>query len=1587
MRRLYLTWVLALWCLSGLAQNINRLEYFIDTDPGFGNATSVSITSGTTVTKSFNVSLSAVSDGFHTLYVRARDINGNWSFVVSRPFYKIAASSIAAAPDINRIEYFVDTDPGPGLQNSVTFTPGENVEKAFTVDLTSLSDGFHTLYFRARDANGNWSLVVSRPFYKIPASAISSLPKISKLEYFVDSDPGHGSATSVTVTAATSVNKTFNIALSAQSDGFHTLYIRAADENGRWSHVVSRPFYKVPASAVAALPNITRLEYFVGADPGLGNGTEIPITAATSVEKSITIDLAGYSLGDYKLQVRARDANNKWSLVYTTVFSVVPQPTLTSFSPTKGAFGRQITITGTNFSTTAASNTVLFNGVQASVVSSTATSIVATVPNGATDGKISVTVKGQTATSAANFDVVAVPTITSYPTLAAVGEEIEITGTNFSATKADNVVKIGTATATIVTASATTLVVTVPTLAAGYYLPTVTVHGESVSGSNYINVTTSPILSSFSPTKAAEGATVTINGNNFGAGAAVSFNGTSAATTFVSATKLTAVVPVNATTGTISVTYDGKSATSASTFTVAPVITGFSPNEGEAATTVTINGRNFSTAANGNIVKFGDQIATVTPVSTTQLTATVPAGVSGVVSISITVAAQTHTATSTFKVLQAPIVTSFTPTKGKVGDEITINGSNFESGVTVSFNGVPATSVTVVSAIKLVVVVPTNATTGKISVTFDGKTGSSASNFTVAPVISGFTPNEGGHLTEVTINGMNFSTTANGNIVKFGDKVATVTPSSNTQLTAVVPDGLSGNVSVSVTVAAQTTTAASTFKIVPPPTIAAFSPVSGYEGDVITITGTDFLSNIANVAVSFNGLAGEVTQLNSTANPQNIKVKVPLNATTGQITVTIAGQSAISSTSFVVAPTITSITPSSGAAGNVIQISGRNFDTGGLTTVAFNGVAGTISTISESEITVAIPNGATTGNITVLANTQSAESEKEFVIKPLQITSFSNPVVYGGQSVTLRGTGFSAIAANNEVKVNGQLAAVTNASAGELVINVPEDATTGFVTVKIQDVLGTSTEELKVTKLKIAGYTMPDYYTVGDPSLPVGLTVNSRPELQKVVLHYKGITQSEFKEVELILPASSGTVTYNIPKSEITDPLGVTLYAVVTDIGGFELTGQQFSIFLRYPAGSASTDLPGLQFGRTVSAYNIVAIPLMLEDKKSSSVFRDLGEKDKREWRLFSYSGQSYTENPGTIDPGVGYWLIVKDSKEINPGPGTTVPASAELPFTISLKKGWNLIGNPYNFSISWDDVKAANPGADFGDLRLFRNGELSDETILPRFRGAFVSSDQAIELKIPPISHGSNGREEGKSDPTDLTADRWNLPISISDGDFTSSIYGIGMHPRALEDKDRWDEYDLPLLSGLSSFVFKTRVLSEGILSKDVVPTDAVYSWETTLANEKPVKLYWSPSIVSSNDVGLTLEISSQIELVDMMTTTGVTIPPGEHTIMIHFGDAQYREDRTRMKEFLVGSLFPNPVRRGSETLSMFLNIPSEGLGHFEVFDVMGKKMFESEKKVLPPGRYASSWNIDFAGFSPGLYTIRAQIAGRIRSYKVVVE
>lgn len=140
-------------------------------------------------------------------------------------------------------------------------------------------------------------------------------------------------------------------------------------------------------------------------------------------------------------------------------------------------------------------------------------------------------------------------------------------------------------------------------------------------------ITTSPFISSFSPSVGIEGTDVTITGYNFNGITRVKFGNTDAQSfTLRNPTEIVAKV-AKGSSGELSITtLTGTGSKPGFSYGIAPKITSFSPQNGPSGTAVSITGLNFDPVAGNNIVFFGDVPAKVTSATAVALVVEAPRG-------------------------------------------------------------------------------------------------------------------------------------------------------------------------------------------------------------------------------------------------------------------------------------------------------------------------------------------------------------------------------------------------------------------------------------------------------------------------------------------------------------------------------------------------------------------------------------------------------------------------------------------------------------------------------------------------------------------------------------------------------------------------------------------------------------------------------------------------------------------------------------------------------------------------------------------------------------------------------------------------
>ena len=280
------------------------IEYYIDIDPGYGNANVVKeIEQGT---NKISVDLANTADGAHVLYLRTRDEYGRWSASVARPLYV----HHKRYENFVQMEYFFDdNDPGNGKAIPLSDFKTDMESLVSQLPITGLQAGSHTLNVRGMTEDGVWSSVITRPFIIIAVQ-----PATPFVEYYFDIDPGYGKG--FTIQDVEDGTSQLAIDLSGLLPGAHILYLRTNDKS-RWSSTIARPLY------VCGHTDIVALEYFFDEnDPGEGKATQVALPNNLSSTFTFEVPLNHLKVGDHLLHVRAKGNDGLWSVISTDAFAV-----------------------------------------------------------------------------------------------------------------------------------------------------------------------------------------------------------------------------------------------------------------------------------------------------------------------------------------------------------------------------------------------------------------------------------------------------------------------------------------------------------------------------------------------------------------------------------------------------------------------------------------------------------------------------------------------------------------------------------------------------------------------------------------------------------------------------------------------------------------------------------------------------------------------------------------------------------------------------------------------------------------------------------------------------------------------------------------------------------------------------------------------------------------------------------------------------------------------------------------------------------------------------------------------------------------
>lgn len=466
----------------------------------------------------------------------------------------------------------------------------------------------------------------------------------------------------------------------------------------------------------------------------------------------------------------------------------------------------------------------------------------------------------------------------------------------------------------------------------------------------------------------------------------------------------------------------------------------------------------------------------------------------------------------------APVSAELFPASGPPGTTVTIGGEDFGEFVStavnrVEFNGVPAL-IQLWEKDLVMVKVPLGAKTGPVVVS-SGPRKDTMGTFSVRQVtIAKVSPSEAEPGSVLTIEGENFGNTAGSrdpntmfgvNRVLINGVKAQVRTWRPNKLEVTIPtNATSGDVVVQLassdplpdgSCCAPVQYAESNrvpVTLIPP---VNFSPVKGPIGSKVVLSGQDFGDAKAPTdMVFFNGKPATIAQWS----PRTIVVHVPLNATSGVVSLHREGKTRDLGRFDVVESRVAEVFPREGPIGTLVQIKGENFGVyseSGPTAYAFDfkpgqnrveigGVPGVIFRWADTEIDVWVPYSAKSGPIVVKRGGTIPKPDGtccadkgvvtlnagNFTVKKPTVTSYAPAEAGIDEIVTIKGSGFGDFlkiaedarislhhdahqwknyelgtdVSRSEVMINGVAAVVVAWKDDEIKVRVPRRHVFGF---------------------------------------------------------------------------------------------------------------------------------------------------------------------------------------------------------------------------------------------------------------------------------------------------------------------------------------------------------------------------------------------------------------------------------------------------------------------------------------------------------------------------------------------------------------
>ena len=240
--------------------------------------------------------------------------------------------------------------------------------------------------------------------------------------------------------------------------------------------------------------------------------------------------------------------------------------------------------------------------------------------------------------------------------------------------------------------------------------------------------------------------------------------------------------------------------------------------------------------------------------------------------------------------------------------------------------------------------------------------------------------------------------------------------------------------------------------------------------------------------------------------------------------------------------------------------------------------------------------------------------------------------------------------------------------------------------------------------------------------------------------------------------------------------------------------------------------------GEKADAYRVMSIPLEFKEDFAGTIEALLSDQaafgpyDPAKWRSFVYLPESGTYgelNSQSLaerfrpTPGRAFWLISRANHQISTAPISGRSTPTDKPFALELASGWNMVGSPFVFPVSWDSVRVDTltmreaVGVSVDPPIRWDGAYHQDVPAMEPFEGYWIynRTDHAITLHVPPKESMPGARAAPLPEVAQEPGLR--LMLRAASGDQQDAVASIGTAPEAARALDRFDRMKPPSAPG----------------------------------------------------------------------------------------------------------------------------------------------------------------------------------------------